>query len=183
MADEELQKHNAYSEKHKKLDAQEVRKEIKRRREELQKRTVRWRNRWLTQEEEGDVVKGVATRGLLPARLITRAEDFGHLQPRDILVAAYTNPTWIPLFTVAAGVVGDTGGAASHAAIVAREYGIPAVMGTGRATSCVTAGEIITVDGYAGVVRRGKRARGIAPLQKSSEDLVENAGGSCLLME
>lgn len=148
--------------KHKKLNGREVREKIERRREELQKRTVRWRNRWLTQEEEGEVLKGIAaSQGIAtgPARVITRAEDFGRLQPGDILVAPYTNPAWTPLFTVAAAVVVDTGGAASHAAIIAREYGIPAVMGTRRATSWVTDGEIITVDGYAGVVRREKGSR------------------------
>lgn len=148
--------------KHKKLNEREVWEKIERRREELQKRTVRWRNRWLTQEEEGEVLKGIAaSQGIAtgPARVITRAEDFCRLQPGDILVAPYTNPAWTPLFTVAAAVVVDTGGAASHAAIIAREYGIPAVMGTRRATSWVTDGEVITVDGYGGVVRREKGLR------------------------
>ncbi|HEU0113941.1 MAG TPA: PEP-utilizing enzyme, partial [Thermomicrobiales bacterium] len=69
-----------------------------------------------------------------PVRLIRAAAEFGRLQPGDVLVAPYTNPAWTPLFQQAAAVVVDTGGAVSHAAIVAREYGIPAVMGTGDAT-------------------------------------------------
>ncbi|WP_246083031.1 PEP/pyruvate-binding domain-containing protein [Nonomuraea diastatica] len=94
---------------------------------------------------------GVATG---PVKLIRQPADFGKLNGGDVLVCPYTNPSWTPLFQQAAAVVVDTGGAASHAAIVAREYGIPAVMGTGTGTSVLQDGEIVTVDGGAGTVAR-----------------------------
>ena len=86
------------------------------------------------------------------ARIIRDSADFGTLQADEILVCPYTNPSWTPLFARAAGVVVDSGGVGSHAAIVAREYGIPAVMGTGIATSTLTTGQLVTVDGNTGRV-------------------------------
>ena len=70
----------------------------------------------------------------------------------EILVAETTSPSWTPLFATAAGIVTDTGGMLSHCAVVAREYGIPAVVGTGVATSRIRDGQIIEVDGDAGRV-------------------------------
>ena len=99
----------------------------------------------------GTPVSGGRATGAV--RLILGPEDFGRLQPGEILVCPYTNPSWTLLFQVAAGVVVDTGGAGSHAAIVAREYGIPAVMGTGNATKVLEDGRQVTVDGTAGHVR------------------------------
>ena len=64
-----------------------------------------------------------------------------------------TAPPWTPLFATAAAVVSDTGGILSHCAVVAREYGIPAVVGTGNATSRLEDGQVIEVDGDAGTVR------------------------------
>ena len=69
-----------------------------------------------------------------------------------MLVCPATNPAWTPLFTRAAAVVVDHGGLASHAAIVAREYGIPAVMGTGDGTTALTTGARVIVDGDHGRV-------------------------------
>jgi pyruvate,water dikinase len=63
-----------------------------------------------------------------------------------------TNPAWTPLFAQARGLVTDIGGVAAHGSIVAREYGIPAVMGTGNATQRIVSGRMVTVDGDAGVV-------------------------------
>ncbi|GAA4047314.1 hypothetical protein GCM10023063_38280 [Arthrobacter methylotrophus] len=85
-------------------------------------------------------------------RVIRVPSEFGQLRGGEILVCPYTNPSWTPLFQRAAAVVVDAGGLASHAAIVAREYGIPAVMGTGSATSILTDGEWVLVDGTLGVV-------------------------------
>src|SRR5204863_9788618 len=65
-----------------------------------------------------------------PARVIHDASEFGLLRKGEVLVAPYTNPAWTPLFQRAIAVVVDGGAAGSHAAIVAREYGIPAVRGT-----------------------------------------------------
>lgn len=92
------------------------------------------------------------------ARVISGPAEFSKLQPGDILVCSFTDPAWTPLFALAAGVVSDTGGPLSHAAIVAREYGIPAVLGTQRATSELREGEEITVDGHRGIVMRAHRS-------------------------
>lgn len=93
-----------------------------------------------------------------PARVIREPAEFGRLLPGDVLVAPFTNPAWTPLFQHAAAVVVDSGGASSHAAIVAREYGIPAVMGTGDATQRIKDGTPIRVDGDQGVVRLARAA-------------------------
>jgi pyruvate,water dikinase len=68
-------------------------------------------------------------------------------------VAETTAPPWTPLFATAAAVVTDTGGILSHCAVVAREYRIPAVVGTGAATATIRNGQMIEVDGDAGIVR------------------------------
>lgn len=86
------------------------------------------------------------------ARIILSEQDFWKLQPGEILVAHYTNPTWTPLFSVARAVVVDAGGTASHTAIVAREYGIPAVMGTFNATRILRDGQQVLVNGDTGSV-------------------------------
>ena len=74
------------------------------------------------------------------------------MQPGDILVAGITTPAWTPLFAMAGGVVTDIGGPLSHGSIVAREYGIPAVLGTGSATKFIQSGQKVTIDGSAGIV-------------------------------
>jgi pyruvate,water dikinase len=74
------------------------------------------------------------------------------MKPGLVLVAPTTTPAWTPLFAMAAAVVTDVGGPLSHSSIVAREYGIPAVLGTGVATKRIQDGEMITVDGSAGTV-------------------------------
>ncbi len=89
-----------------------------------------------------------------PVRVIRDSTEFGALQPGDVLVAPYTNPAWTPLFQRAAAVVVDSGGPASHAAIVAREYGIPAVMGTVDGTARLAPGARVRVDGHRGFVTR-----------------------------
>ncbi|MFE3460034.1 PEP/pyruvate-binding domain-containing protein [Nocardiopsis aegyptia] len=86
------------------------------------------------------------------ARIVLDATDFHRLDSGDVLVCPYTNPSWTPLFQRAVAVVVDTGAVASHAAIVAREYGIPAVMGSGTGTTTISDGERITVDGGTGRV-------------------------------
>ena len=88
-----------------------------------------------------------------PVRLIHSPAEFGRLAAGDVLVCPYTNPAWTTLFQRAAAVVVDSGGPGSHAAIVAREYGIPAVMGTGTGTTTLTDGQLVTVDGSTGRVR------------------------------
>lgn len=93
-----------------------------------------------------------AGRAVGPARIIRTEREFGRLSAGEILVAPYTNPTWTPLFAIAAGVVVEAGGAASHAAIVAREYGLPGVMGVAGATARLHDGERLIVDGDHGTV-------------------------------
>ena len=87
-----------------------------------------------------------------PARVILSFEEFPTLQSGEILVCPATSTAWTPLFLKIAGVVTDTGGMLTHAAIAAREYGIPAVVGTWNATNSIRDGDIIRVDGTAGVV-------------------------------
>src|SRR5262245_63920999 len=75
-----------------------------------------------------------------------------HLEPGEILVAPSTDPGWTPLFLTAGGLVMEMGGANSHGAVVAREYGIPAVVGVDGATSRLSTGQTMTVDGTNGVI-------------------------------
>ena len=85
-------------------------------------------------------------------RVIRGPDDFDDLQPGEILVAPLTAPAWTPLFTRAVAVVTDVGSAAAHASIIAREFGIPAVVGCGNATARLTTGMRVTVDGNTGNV-------------------------------
>ncbi|MFN8661368.1 MAG: PEP/pyruvate-binding domain-containing protein [Thermomicrobiales bacterium] len=87
-----------------------------------------------------------------PIRLVHGPEEFGRVQPGDVVVAPFTNPAWTPLFARAAAVIVDAGSAMSHAAIVAREYGLPAVMGTRDALTRLQDGQQVTVDGTRGLV-------------------------------
>jgi pyruvate,water dikinase len=88
------------------------------------------------------------------ARIVMGEHQFHRLRPGEVMVCPHTSPSWTPLFTVASAVVAETGGAASHAAIVAREYGIPAVMAVAGATSLLQEGDEVTVDGSRGIVGR-----------------------------
>jgi len=85
------------------------------------------------------------------ARVILNPAD-GHLEPGEILVAPSTDPGWTPLFLTAGGLVMEMGGVNSHGAVVAREYGIPAVVGVPDATARITTGQRVTVDGTTGTV-------------------------------
>ncbi|MFN8503514.1 PEP/pyruvate-binding domain-containing protein [Kouleothrix sp.] len=101
------------------------------------------------------VLSGVGTSGgrvTAPACVLFGPDDFGKLRPGDVLVAVTTTPAWTPLFAQAAAVVTDIGGPLSHSSIVAREYGIPAVMAAGSATRAIHSGQLVTVDGTAGTV-------------------------------
>ena len=80
--------------------------------------------------------------------------DFERFQRGDVLVCRSTTVSWVPLFNMASGIVADVGGALSHAALVAREFGIPAVCGTGTALEMLIDGEVVEVDGTAGTVTR-----------------------------
>ena len=80
------------------------------------------------------------------------SEDFAAFSDGDVLVAKNTAPAWTPLFARAAAVATDSGTLAAHASLIAREYGIPAVVGTGDITHRVRTGQPITVDGTAGTI-------------------------------
>ncbi len=104
-----------------------------------------------------------AGRASGPVRVVRGPEGFSTLRDGEVLVCPYTNPSWTPLFARAAAVVVDAGGAASHAAIVAREHRLPAVMGTGSGTSLLVDGQVVTVDGSAGRVLGGDLTGGRRP--------------------
>ena len=107
------------------------------------------------QHQAGNVIKGAAAssgRVSAPARVLHGPQDFALMAPGDVLVARITTPAWTSLFAMASAVVTDVGGPLSHSSIVAREYGIPAVLGTGVATQRITSGQRISVDGDAGTV-------------------------------
>jgi pyruvate,water dikinase len=87
------------------------------------------------------------------ARVVRGPEDFARVGNGDIIIAGASNPGWVQLFTIAGGFVTDTGGVLSHAAVVAREFGLPAVVGTGDATTRIADGRIVEIDGAAGLVR------------------------------
>jgi pyruvate,water dikinase len=109
----------------------------------------------VSHEQTGNVLTGIgasAGRVSAPARVLGGPADFGRMRSGDVLVASISTPAWTPLFAMASAVVTDIGGPLSHSSIVAREYGIPAVLGTGVATRRITDGSQITVDGDAGSV-------------------------------
>ena len=116
-----------------------------------------------SETQTGRVIRGIggsAGKVTGPARVLSGPADFDQMRPGDILVAQITTPAWTTLFAMAGGVVTDVGGPLSHSSIVAREYGIPAVLGTGVATRRITSGEQITVDGDAGTVTLSEGADG-----------------------
>jgi pyruvate,water dikinase len=107
------------------------------------------------ESQTGASLRGIgasAGRVTAPACVLAGPEDFDRMRPGDVLVAATTTPAWTPLFAMASAVITDIGGPLSHGSIVAREYGIPAVMGTGVATKRIPSGQVVTVDGGAGRV-------------------------------
>jgi pyruvate,water dikinase len=117
---------------------------------------VNWMTRFFPSNEGAvNTIKGfAASTGKVTARacVMLGPEDFDKMQPGDVIVAGITTPAWTPLFARASAIVTDIGGPLSHSSIVAREYGIPAVLATGVATRRVKDGQMITVDGGAGIV-------------------------------
>jgi pyruvate,water dikinase len=109
-----------------------------------------------TATHDGDVLRGTgasAGSAVGVARVVRSAEDFGRLGGGDVLVCTTTTPAWTPLFASIAGLVTDAGGTLSHAAVVAREYKLPAVVGTDVGTQVIPDGATISVDGASGEVR------------------------------
>jgi pyruvate,water dikinase len=87
-----------------------------------------------------------------PARVITAVDQLDQVRSGEILVCPITAPSWAPVFSRIEGAVSDIGGIMSHAAIVSREYGLPAVVGTGFGTKRIQTGQRVRVDGNTGVV-------------------------------
>lgn len=104
--------------------------------------------------EAEDLVGAAASRGTARgrARVVTGPQGFGRVEPGDVLVATTTTPAWTSLFPSLAALVTETGGILCHGAIVAREYGIPAVVGLSGATQRIPDGALISVDGTTGRV-------------------------------
>jgi pyruvate,water dikinase len=110
---------------------------------------------WLSTGGDDSSLSGHAgSPGLVegPARVILHTDQLGQLKPGEILVAPTTSTSWTPVFGTIAAAVIDTGGIMSHAAIIAREYGLPAVVGTGTATRRIKTGDRLRVDGAGGRV-------------------------------
>lgn len=80
------------------------------------------------------------------ARIVENIRQLDHIQPGDILITDMTDPDWVPIMKLASGIITNRGGRTCHAAIVSRELGIPAIVGTIRATSCIRNGQEITID-------------------------------------
>jgi pyruvate,water dikinase len=112
---------------------------------------------WAAAEgDDGQEIRGyAASPGVVEgvARVLTSVNEIGLVQDGEILVCAVTAPSWAPVFGKIKAAVSDIGGTMSHAAIVAREYGMPAVVGTGHATKRIKTGQLVRVDGDRGVVR------------------------------
>lgn len=107
----------------------------------------------LAQSHDGAMSGSPASPGKVTGLARVVLDPVGaHLEPGEILVAPSTDPGWTPLFLTAGGLVMEMGGSNSHGAVVAREYGIPAVVGVPEATNLIETGQLVTVDGAAGVV-------------------------------
>jgi pyruvate,water dikinase len=110
---------------------------------------------WARQQDGGSVLNGAAASpGVVEgeARVVRSVDQIGDVRDGEILVCGSTSPAWAPIFSKIKATVTDVGGVMSHAAIVAREYGLPAVVGTGRATAAIRTGQRIRVDGSEGTV-------------------------------
>jgi pyruvate,water dikinase len=109
------------------------------------------------EQTDRDLLRGVASSsgtGRGPVRVVSGPADFERFRSGDVLVCRATTVSWVPLFNLASAIVADVGGSLCHAAVVAREFGIPAVTGTGTAMELLIDGEMVEVDGTAGTVRR-----------------------------
>ncbi len=127
-------------------------------------------------DNEGELRGMPGSSGLVkgPVRIVRTLDEAGALRPGDILVAPATLPSWTPFFATVAAVVTSAGGVLSHAAVVAREYGIPAVVGARGATEAFRDGQIVEVDGDTGVVRPAAwgrpRRRGKTAIESSQTE-------------
>lgn len=106
--------------------------------------------------DDPNVLRGVAASGGIvrgKARIVNTSADLGAVEQGEIIVCRITAPSWAPVFSRISAAVSDIGGIMAHTAIVSREYGLPAVVGTGFATQMITTGQMIEVNGDDGIVR------------------------------
>jgi pyruvate,water dikinase len=94
------------------------------------------------------------------ARVITSAEAFEKVQPGDVIVIPFSDVGWTPIFSRAGAVIAESGGMLSHSSIVAREYGIPAVVSVNHACQWIRDGDLLAVDGFKGVVAKASQPVG-----------------------
>jgi len=116
---------------------------------------IRFKETQAHNDPSSDTLKGVpVSPGTVtgPVSVIHSPAEFDQMKPGSILVCTMTNPAWTPLFAHAIGLITDIGGILGHGSIVAREYGIPAVVGTGIVTQRLKSGQEVRVDGDAGIV-------------------------------
>ena len=110
---------------------------------------------WAEPPGDGNQLRGFgASPGIVEgiAHVVTSVDEIGSIREGEVLVCPVTAPSWAPVFGKIKAAVSDIGGAMSHAAIVAREYGLPAVVGTGHATKRIKTGQRVRVDGTSGLV-------------------------------
>jgi len=114
-----------------------------------------WGTRNLRSDRPGELKGNAASAGVArgPARVLATLDEANRFQPGDVLVTRTTMPPWTPLFALASAVVTETGGILSHAAVTAREYGLPAVLCVENATRLIRDGQPVEVDGSNGTVR------------------------------
>lgn len=108
--------------------------------------------------DRDSLITGIAaSRGVAvgPVRMINGLDDFSRFRPGDVLVCRTTSPAWTPLLARASAVITETGSILAHAAIVAREYGIPAVVAATGVLSILSEDQLVRVDGSRGRVERG----------------------------
>jgi pyruvate,water dikinase len=111
--------------------------------------------------EAEPILTGIAASpgiGVGPVKIVSSVDQIGKVEKGDILVAEMTTPDWVPAMKRAKSIITDRGGRSAHAAIVSRELSIPCVVGTEKATTVLSDGQIVTVDAYQGKVYSGKVA-------------------------
>jgi pyruvate, water dikinase len=120
----------------------------------------------LPSAKAGPLLQGLpASKGTVsgPVRILQSPKEGAALQPGEILVAPMTNPDWVPTIRRASGVITDEGGMTCHAAIVARELGVPCIVGARTATTSLRTGQVVTIDGATGEVFDGAVAPAASP--------------------
>ena len=136
---------------------------------------------WARHQEGGSVLNGAAASpGVVEgaARIVKSVDQIRDVRDGEILVCGSTSPAWAPIFSKIKATVTDVGGVMSHAAIVCREYGLPAVVGTGRATAAIRTGQRIRVDGTEGTVTVIGGTEGTVTVIGGTEGTVTVIGGT-----